>query len=235
MKILISGATGGIGKAICEQLLHAGHQLLALCRHPENIMIKHENYQPYAVDFADVKAIETTLKSILSQQQSLDAVIIAAGYGQFAQLEQWSFKAMQDMMQVNFLSQALLIKLCLPLLVQTENSKIIAIGSEAAHQGAKKGSMYCASKFALKGFIQSLRAECVSKGIAVSMVNPGMVATNFFNALNFTHGDAKENAIQAAQVADMVSLLMNTENNCVIEEINCQPLKKVIAKKESLL
>ena len=108
-------------------------------------------------------------------------MISCCGYGHFAELEQFSFAAMQKMMNVNFLSQALLVKTFIADLKKRQNAKIIFIGSECSLSGQKKGSMYCASKFALRGFSQSLRQECRGSNVAVSLINPGMVDTAFFD------------------------------------------------------
>ena len=61
-----------------------------------------------------------------------------------------------------------------------KHGHIIVLGSEAALRGAKKGSIYAASKFALRGFLQALREEVSSSGIRITLINPGMVRTTFF-------------------------------------------------------
>ena len=70
-----------------------------------------------------------------------------------------------------------------PKLKRNGNSRVIYMGSEAALRGAKRGSLYCAAKFGLRGFAQSLRQECASSGVHVSIINPGMVNTPWFDRL----------------------------------------------------
>ena len=62
------------------------------------------------------------------------------------------------------------------------------MGSEAALAGTAQGSLYCAAKFALRGLAQALRAECARAGIRVTLVNPGMVQSPFFDELDFRPG-----------------------------------------------
>ncbi len=224
-KILVTGSSSGIGAAITQALLTQGKTVVGLCRHHP---YQAENYQGYSVDFNAVSTLQAFYQSLLVTHSDIDAIICCAGYGHFVSLEEFSFEAMQSMMNVNFLSQALLIKTFLPELKKRQGAKIIVIGSECALSGQKKGTLYCASKHALRGFVHSLREECRQREVAVSMVNPGMVATPFFDRLAFCPGKDKENAITAAQVASMVEMLLSLENNCVVEEINCQPMKKVI-------
>lgn len=230
-KILITGASSGIGREITQTLLEKGETVIGVSRsHPH----EHINYKPYCIDLAKVDALEPLYKNIAAQHSDIDAIICCAGYGHFVSLEEFSFDEMKNLFNVNFLSQALLIKTLLPQLKQREGAKIIAIGSECALSGQKKGTLYCASKYALRGFMASLREECRQRNVAVSLINPGMVDTPFFDKLDFCFGDQSANAIAVKQVSDMVMLLLSLENNCVVEEINCQPMKKVIKKKSHL-
>ncbi len=225
---IVTGASKGIGKSITEYLLKNHYQVYGLCRSP--CFELQQNFHFISVDFTDASALEKTAKNLIKNLTQLDVLILAAGYGAFKELEQFSVLQMQQLMNVNFLNQAVLTKYCLPLLKQTPGSKLIAIGSEAALAGAKKGSMYCASKFALRGFMQSLRTECNSADVAVTLINPGFVDTDFFNQLNFKPGAEKNHKIQPEQIATTLAMVLNMENNCVLEEINLQPLSKVIVK-----
>lgn len=233
MKIIISGSSSGIGCAIAKRFLLLEHQVIGLARNHNKFMPSHQNYINYTIDLSRISALESQFKKIYAQHQNINAVICSAGYGHFVELEQFSFQYMQEMMNVNFLSQALLIKTFLPILKRQSNSKIIVIGSECALEGQKKGTIYCASKFAWRGFCQSLRKECMKTNVAVSLINPGMVDTPFFERLSFHPGDKKNNVIQSHQIAEVVVLLMNMDNNCVVEEINLQPMQKIITKNNS--
>ncbi|RLW54258.1 MAG: short-chain dehydrogenase, partial [gamma proteobacterium symbiont of Stewartia floridana] len=102
------------------------------------------------------------------------------------------------------------------------------IGSESALSGGKRGSLYSACKFALRGFAQSLRAECSTSGARVCLVNPGMVASDFFNELDFRPGDAPENHLRVEDIAEVIHWVLNAHPGTVFDEINLNPLKKVI-------
>ena len=229
-KVIISGSTSGIGKAISQQLLTQGHDVIGLARDHSKFQPISQRYHPYTVDFADIDRLPDALQTIYREYSTIDALICCAGYGQFNELEQFSIAQIQRLMDVNFVSQVLLIKTWLPQLKQQRYGKIIIIGSEAALQGQRKGSIYCASKFALRGFCQSLRYECNRNHIAVTIINPGLVKTPFFDTLDFQPGCSQENHIEAQQIAEIIDLVMKMENNCVVEEINLQPLSKVIEK-----
>lgn len=228
--IIISGATSGIGKAITTELIAAGHHVLGLARDHAKCEFAPQYYTPYVIDFAELTTVEPTVKQLLSDFAEIDALICSAGYGQFAQLEQFSVAQLSRLMTVNFTSQAALIKSVLPTMKTRKSGNIILIGSEAALTGEAQGSVYCASKFALRGFSQSLRKECRRHKIPVSLINPGFVRTEFFDNLAFSPGDEQEAAIDPQHIAELVSLIIKQGPNTVYEEVNIQPVVKTIIK-----
>ena len=102
------------------------------------------------------------------------------------------------------------------------------MGSEAAILGKKRATLYSAAKFGLRGFAQALREEVSSSGLRVSLINPGMVRTPFFDELEFKPGENKENAIEASDVAKIVADILMMRRGTMVEEVNLSPTKKVI-------
>ena len=105
---------------------------------------------------------------------------------------------------------------------------IVFMGSESARSGGKRGAVYSAAKFGLRGLAQSLRQECAASGIRVSIINPGMVKTAFFDELDFQHGDEVDNYILPEDVASAVLTIIEARAGTVFDEINLSPQKKVI-------
>lgn len=231
--ILVAGSSSGIGRAISEKLLAQNHSVIGLARDHSKFAPTNVNYRTYSLDFAVISKLEENFRRIQKENPAIDTLVCSVGYGEFAALEQFSVARMQRMLNVNFLSQVMLVKNFLPLFKQKKVGKIILLGSECALQGQKKGSIYCATKFALRGFSQSLRKECAAANIAVTLINPGIVATPFFTALDFEPASGVDHAIQPDQIATLVAHLIHEEQNCVYEEINLQPVKKVVQAKIS--
>ncbi|MDH5378493.1 MAG: SDR family oxidoreductase [Gammaproteobacteria bacterium] len=226
--ILITGATGDIGFAIAKLLLQEGHTLTLLGRDFSKYEGLSGDYMTYAIDFSQLEKISHDLPVIAKNNQQVDALICCAGRGQFGGLEEFSYTQIRELMDLNFLSQAYVVRAFLPYLKRHSHSNLIILGSEAALNGGKQGSVYCASKFALRGFAQSLRQECARSGLAVSMVNPGMVDTAFFNELDFRPGDAPENSLSSTDIAEVIRLILAMRAGSVVEEVNLSPLKKVV-------
>jgi len=233
--VLVTGASSGIGRAAACQLLELGHDVIGLSRDVKRFSSNHPNFTAMELDLAKLDDIQPFAKHLQQAFPQLDAVVFAAGYGQFGGLEQFSTAQIERMMTVNFTAQACLTRLLLPRLKQQTHANLIYIGSEAALSGSRNGSVYCASKFALRGFTQALRDECGKSSVRVSLINPGMVDTAFFETLHFTPGRQPEQALQAEHVADVMTYILNADPYCALDEINLSPLNKVIEFKKQTL
>ncbi len=225
---LVTGASSGIGRAIAERLLNIGHQVLGSSRDCSKFLVPHPNFFPIPLDLNASDQIRPVMLSILKNHPQLDGVVFAAGIGQFGSLEEFSDAQIERLMNVNFTANVLLTKALLPAFKKKTTSDLIYIGSEAALKGSRKGTIYCASKFALRGFTQALREECASHKIRITLLNPGMVKTPFFDLLNFEPGPEPVHAINAQDLADTVQYLLESNPNIVIDEITLNPMQKVI-------
>ncbi|MCF6203374.1 MAG: SDR family NAD(P)-dependent oxidoreductase [Methylococcaceae bacterium] len=226
--ILVTGASSGIGRATAKHLLQQGHTVIGTSRDSTKFKISHQNFSFIEIDFSQLDTIPTKIKQLEKSFPKLDAVVFSAGYGQFGSLEQFSFNQIEQMMMVNFTSHVFITRTLIPRLKRKKQCNLIYIGSEAALKGTRKGSIYCASKFALRGFTQALRDECSTSSIHVSLINPGMVNTAFFDTLSFQPGDNPNQALQAEDIAETVSYILNTSKYSIIDEINLNPANKVI-------
>lgn len=230
--ILVTSASSGIGRAVARHLLSMGHRVVGTsrdCRRFEHI---HPRFSGLELDLAKPAEIPAAAKRLHGDYPELDAVVFAAGYGQFGNLEQFSYSQIEQLMTVNFTAQACLTRALLPGLKQKDHANLIYIGSEAALKGSRNGSIYCASKFALRGFTQALRDECGKSPVRISLINPGMVDTAFFDALSFAPGKQPAQVLRAEDVADAVAYCLQASRHCAVDEINLSPLSKVIEFKK---
>lgn len=133
------------------------------------------------------------------------------------------------LIDLNFLSHVYLVKSFLPVMKKRKEGDLIFIGSEAALAGKRQGSIYCASKFALRGFAQALRDECRSEHLRVCLINPGMVLTGFFDSLSFSPGEDCSEHLLAHDIAETVVHVLAARKGVVFDEITVNPLKQRIA------
>ncbi|WP_455210681.1 SDR family oxidoreductase [Kaarinaea lacus] len=230
--VVVTGASSGIGWETVNELLKAGHKVIGIARDFTKYPVQAENFQSISMDFADISACETHLKHLSRTLAGITDLVCCAGVGRFGSLEEFAFSQIRSLMDVNFLSQAYVVRAFLPQLKQNGRGSIIFVGSEAALTGSRRGAIYCASKFALRGFAQALREECSGNGVRVGIINPGMVKTPFFETLDFAPGDNAENYIEPADVATAIVWMLDCRAETVIDEVNLSPLKKVIIKKQ---
>jgi len=219
--ILITGASSGIGKATTDLLLQEGHEVWGISR---TIQSTHPRLHAHPLDLADLDSLPEKLEPFIH----MDGIICNVGKGHFGNLEELSYDQIKSLLDLNFLSHVFLIKKLLPHLKKKAHADIIFIGSEAGLAGKRKGSIYCASKFALRGFAQSLREECSSSGVRVSIIQPGMVRTPFYATLNFAPGDDETHAIMPEDVAQMIHAILQMRKETVLDEIILSPKKRVI-------
>lgn len=228
--ILITGTSRGIGYETALKLLKQGHCVIGLSRSKTDI--SHPNFIHYSLDLSILSQLEAFFKNTLKNHPEISAIILNAGVGYFGFLEQLSFQQMQECFNTNFFSHAVLCKIFLPHLKRLSKSDIIFIGSEAALKGAKAGSIYCASKFALQGFFESLKQECLKSHVKVSMIHPGMVRTDFHKNTYFEPGPDPDNAIDTQSLANLILMILESSPYITFDEIRVNPLKKIISFKE---
>ncbi len=224
--LIVTGASSGIGLAVARHLLSQGHRIIGLARRHPNIV--HSAFEAISIDLSRLDELPAQLNELIRQHPGVDGLVCCAGRGQFGGLEQFSYQQIHDLITLNFTSQVYLVRALLPHLKRKPRSDIIFIGSEAALTGGRQGVIYSATKFALRGLAQSLREECARANLRISLINPGMVDTPFFDSLNFRPGEAQDTHLRPEDVAMAVSLALSLRPGAVVDEINLSPLKKLI-------
>ena len=226
--VLVTGSSSGIGYEITSKLLDLGAKVIGIARNHEKSNLENKNYITYNCDVSVRQELEILLKQILKNHPQINCLISNAGSGVFGPIENFSTLQIDNFMATNLTSHIVITKLLLPHFKTNKIGDIIFIGSEAGLLGAKNGSLYCAAKFGLRGFSQALIKDVAKNNIRVSIINPGMVRTAFFDNLNFEPGIDVANAINIKDISSTVTYLLNLNRNTIVDEINLSPSKKAI-------
>ena len=226
--VLVTGSSSGIGYEITSKLLDLGAKVIGVARNHDKSNLENKNYTTYNCDVSVHEKLEILLKKILKNHPQINCLISNAGYGNFGPLENFSTSQINNFMATNLTSHFVITKVLLPHFKRNKIGDIIFIGSEAGLLGAKNGSLYCAAKFGLRGFSQALSKDVANKNIRVSLINPGMIRTDFFKNLNFEPGNDEENAINIKDISSTVAYIQDLSRNTIVDEINLSPLKKAI-------
>ena len=233
---LVTGASSGIGLAVVEGLLGEGAEVTAIARRStESTRLNGESVRSRLTgircDLANFSELETVMKELLGSRIDLDGAVFCHGYGDFGNFEEFSVERIVNLVNTNLLSHMLVARHIVPHLKRRRNGDLVFIGSESGVRGGKMGAVYSATKHAINGFAESLRAEGASSNLRVSVINPGAVDSGFFDNLDFCPGDARENYIDPDDVSQMVVTILKMPRGTVIDKVNLTPQKKVLRKK----
>ncbi|MET0065700.1 MAG: SDR family oxidoreductase [Candidatus Thiodiazotropha sp.] len=232
-KLLITGATHGIGAAIARRLLQRGDRVIGIGRDFSAWSDQPPGFEALRMDLADLENLPHRLGDIARNHPDLDGLVLNAGTGRFASLEEFSYDQIRAMVDLNLVQHLFVTRAFLPHMKRLGRGDVIIIGSESGLSGGRRGTLYSACKFALRGFSQSLRAECSSNGLRVCLINPGMVASGFFDDLDFAPGELPENHLRPEDIAEAVEWVLRAHPGTVFDEIDLNPLKKVIQFRKS--
>ena len=229
--LIVTGASSGIGRSIVEQQIDAGMRVIGIARDFSSMPDHGESFVSIELDLANLEAAADHLTALSRKYPEVTGVICSAGRGRFGSLEEFSYADIRSLMDLNFTSQAYVIRAFLPILKRNGWGDVVIIGSEAALTGGARGAIYSASKSALRALAKSLRAESAASGVRVTIINPGMVRTDFFETLDFEPGPDHDNFIEPEDIAKAVGSVLAMRTGTVVDEVNLSPLKKVIRKK----
>jgi short-subunit dehydrogenase len=185
-RILITGASQGIGKALAELAARRGAKVIAAARSDALLLELAEKVRATGgiieTVHADVTSAEDRQRMVETAKRhfrGLDVLINNAGIGATGHFAEASADRLRTIMEVNFFGTIETTRVCLPLLRAGTRPAIVNISSIAARRGIPARSEYSASKFAVQGFSEALRAELAKDNIDVIVVNPGLTQTNF--------------------------------------------------------
>lgn len=224
---LVTGVSSGIGLSVAQALVARNCRVIGLARNPDKTALDRNFFKPHRVDLVDLDET-AALTRRLCEENRIDFFVHCAGSGLFGSIEQFSIPQIEGYIKTNLTSALVLSHYVVPAMRKEKSGCIIFIGSESALNAGKKGALYSSAKFGLRGLALSLREDCGKDGISVSLINPGVVRTPFFDQQTFRPGPGPSNAIEAQDIADTVLHILHSNPNIVFDEINLSPRNKSI-------
>lgn len=187
--IVITGASGGIGAEIAKLCAAGGANLVLLARSIDKLQqLQSELRQKHQViveifklDVSDTDQVQTVFQQIFQQIGQIDILVNNAGFGVFREAHKASIDEIKGMFEVNVVGLMACTNMVLPKMRERRFGHIINIASQAGKIATPKSSVYSATKHAVLGYTNALRMELADYNVMVTSVNPGPIATNFFN------------------------------------------------------
>lgn len=210
-RILITGASGGIGRALAEQAAHAGARVALVSRSAEKLNELAEQLPQALAVPADI-TLEADrrrlLDAVVAQWGGLDVLINNAGVGSFGHFADCSEAILRKVMELNFFAPAELIRRAIPILTRGRRPAIVNVASMCGRRGLPAWSEYSASKFALCGLTEALRAELVRFGIDTLLIVPGLTSTGLSQNMLRNEGRMKIDFAKAMKPDDVATTIL---------------------------
>ena len=240
-KVLVTGGSSGIGKALVLRLSREGYRVISCARQIQKLeKIKEKmaseglEIVPFQVDLRNEDSIKKMFKEIRNEYGGVDILINSAGIGHKAPLIDSPTQLWREMLDVNVLALCICTREALQdMLNNGDRGHIVNISSLSGHRVYKEGGIYAATKFSITALTESLRLELRARGsgVKVTQISPGLVKTKFHE--KYYRGKPTANDIYSKfkplsgdDIARAVSYVLSQPQNVQVHDILIRPLNQ---------
>jgi len=220
-KVLITGGSSGIGRATAKELISMGAIVSITGRNKEKLerVASEINAIPIHLDVSKYNTIAVKTLDAFHSMGGIDVLVNNAGIGEFAKLEDIKISQFENIFATNVFGLTMLTQEVVKFFKTQQHGTIINIGSSAASSGFPSGSVYSASKFALRGLTECWRHELRRDNIRVILVNPSEVTTAF-NDKNRTEREVQDNKLRPSEISHVIISAIQMDDRGFIPELN---------------
>jgi len=233
MHIMVTGAASGIGKATALKLAEEGANLLLIDINDQNLYKvnkyigskcpKCHTCFAEKCDIRDEKQVKNAISKFLKNCGKIDVLLNIAGILDYGKSYEQDPKKWADVINTNLYGTFLCTRYVLPHMIKNKRGHIVNISSIYGKHASADSSAYCASKFGIRGFSQSLRKEVAQHNIRVTVVFPGTTQTNLFKGTPFKPEEAK--ALMPEDIADVIYHTIIERQGAAITEVDVEPVE----------
>ena len=220
-KVLITGGSSGIGRATAKELISMGAIVSITGRNKEKLerVASEINAIPIHLDVSKYNTIAIKTLDAFHSMGGIDVLVNNAGIGEFSKLEDIKISQFENIFATNVFGLTMLTQEVVKFFKTQQHGTIINIGSSAATSGFPSGSVYSASKFALRGLTECWRHELRRDNIRVILVNPSEVTTAF-NDKNRTEREVQDNKLRPSEISHVIISAIQMDDRGFIPELN---------------
>jgi short-subunit dehydrogenase len=206
--VVVTGASRGIGRAIAQAAAARGARLGLLARNQAELAALAGELggatEVVTADVADPAALRGALADLEARLGRIDVLVANAGIGQYGPFVDVPPEEIDRVVQVNVLGVLHAVQAVVPGMIARRRGHVVVVSSIAGRIGVPFEAVYSASKFAVTGLAEALAVELEPYGIGVSMVNPGPVDTEFFQARGHEYAKDRPRKVPADDVVRAV-------------------------------
>lgn len=228
-RILVAGASSGIGKSIVDSCLQNGAKVAAFARTAESTLTDQDNLLVKNVDITNAAAVKTFFEHINTLWQGIDIVINSAGVMYYQLMENINHAEWQQTLDVNCRGFLHLLENTLPIFTQQAHGHLVNITSDAGRQAFPGLAVYSGSKAFVEFTCKAMRHELIKYNIRISNIQPGNVATPLHNksndktALTLYASDNSACFIDPKRIAAAILYAISQPENIAVNEILIEP------------
>ncbi len=227
---VITGGSSGIGKSTALELARENCKVIIIGKTKEKVQSTldelksiSENNSGYVCDISEEKKIKYVIDEIIKKYDKIDFLINNAGFSNYKEFADQSTQEIIDIINTNLLGVIFFCKYVIPYMEKQGYGHILNVASVAGRIGFPKLSVYCASKFGVVGFTESIYYELKKKNINVSLICPGAVNTDFYrdeSFKSFPHNKRHKRVLEPTEVAkEIKKAIINKKFEIIIPRL----------------
>ena len=209
--VVITGASSGIGKESAKEFAKLHASIVLVSRNKEKLEEVAKELSKYQTkilvctcDVSQKDQVNQMNDQVIEKFGTIDILVNNAGFGIYGNFTTLKIEEIESQMATNYLGMIYCTKAFLPKMLEQKSGHIVNVASVAASFGIPSMAGYCASKFAMLGFSESLYHELKGSGVGITVVSPIMVKTSFFNHDSFNKMSKYTAALSPVTVAKAV-------------------------------
>ncbi|MCS7215097.1 MAG: SDR family oxidoreductase [Thermodesulfovibrio sp.] len=234
--VLITGASKGIGLATAQKFADKGANLVLVARSKDLLQsIGTKIKEQYGINILCIPAdlsisnqVERVFEELKSHFGRLDILINNAGRGIFNYIENGSVKEWKEVIDLNITGLIQCTHLASKIMIPQRSGHIVNISSVAGRVGIPGWSVYCATKWAVVGFSESIRKELIKYNIRVTVIEPGVVATQWGENMpeEWIRSRGSMKALKAEDIAEAIYYVVSQPDYVSVNELLIRPTEQ---------
>ncbi len=228
MNIIITGASSGVGEHLAYRLINQSHRVIITGRSEDRLKkvtekLNQNNTEGHYIvgELDTIEGAQHVIAKIRELVSTVDLLVLNAGVGAFGMIEDLSLQDYESVFNTNVRHVFMILNEFVPLMKEQKKGQIIITSSNLGINTIARGSVYCASKFAVQGMVGSLRQELRGTGVKLATINPGQIDTPWFG--DHDPNTKRTDRLDVEEVVDAFMTVINQGTYSNIDKIHLLP------------